>query len=280
MSNVIGKCPACEQGEIRETENHFSCNHFKSEDDKCGLTIWKQQYGIEVTEDIVKELIENKKTRTLEMTSKEGNPFSASMVINEHNAIQLSFDTVYLDDIECPNCGGKIVETGKSFICESYFDESCKLRINKTVAGVELTTEQVAALLTNGRTDFIKGFISKNNVPFDAKLELTEDCEVKFDSSIVDCPKCGKGKMKEFPKAYSCSNYKSNDPCEFSVWKNQYGGTVNRANLIQLCTKKETKPIAFTTKDGNHPYKGKLILSDAFVVSMEPIKKNNNNQQR
>lgn len=274
MSNVIGKCPACEQGEIRETDNHFSCNHFKSEEDKCGLTIWKKFYGIEITEDIVKELIANKKTRSLELVNKEGNPFNACIVVSDQNDIQLSFDTVYLENIECPKCGGKIVETGKSYICESYFDESCKLRINKSIAGVELNKEQVNSLLTIGHTDFITGFKNKNDEHFDAKLELTEDLDVKFDSSIVACPKCGKGQMKEFPKAYSCSNFKSNEPCEFSVWKYQYGGEVSRANLIQLCTKKETRPIAFTTKKDGHPYKGKLMLSDAFVVSMEPIRKN------
>jgi len=274
MSNTLGQCPSCEKGQIVESDLHYQCNHFKSLEDKCQLTIWKNFYGIQIGQDIVKELIEKKKTRTLELISKEEKPFNASIVINENATVGLSFDTNYLDDVECLHCGGQIIETSKSFICEDYLEKKCNVKINKVVAGVELSRDQVITLLKGERTEFIDGFVNKGKSTFSSKLFINEkDYEVYFDSTITDCPKCKTGRLKEFEKSYSCSNYKANDPCVFSVWKYQFGGTVSRANLIELCTRNETKPIAFKTKEGNHPYQGKLILSESFVVSMEQLKK-------
>jgi transcription initiation factor IIE alpha subunit len=273
MSNIIGKCPSCGKGDIIENDLHYQCNYFKSQEDKCTLTIWKSFHGIQLTEDIVKQLIENKKTGLIDMVSKENKPFQASIIITESATVDLSFDTVYLEDIECPACNGKIVETSKSYICEDYFEQKCNVKINKVIAGVELTIDQIRTLLKGENTEFIEGFKGNNSL-FNAKLYIDpESYEVKFDSSVTDCPKCKGGKLKEFEKSYSCSNYKSDQSCEFSVWKYQYGGTVSKKNLIELCSKKETKPIDFKTKDGNHPYKGKLILSDSFVVSMEKLEK-------
>jgi hypothetical protein len=171
----------------------------------------------------------------------------------------------------CPHCDGKIIETEKGYCCENYFEQKCNFKINKTIANIELTIEQIRTLLKGETTDFIEGF-KKADSTFNSKLYLDkENHEVKFDSSVTNCPKCNNGKLKEFSKSYSCSNYKGEQSCVFSVWKYQYGGIVTKKNLIDLCSTKETEPIEFKTKEGNRPYKGKLILSESFVVSMEKL---------
>lgn len=177
-----------------------------------------------------------------------------------------------LENMECPYCTGKILELDKSYICENYLNQSCSIKVNKIISNVTLTLNQIKALFKGQRTEFINGFKNKNNQDFNSKLYIDENTyQVSFDTDIVICPKCENGKLKEFTKSYSCSNYRSEKSCGFSVWINQYGATITKENLIEVCTKKETSIISFATKINNTPYNGKLILNDDFSISLLKI---------
>lgn len=86
----------------------------------------------------------------------------------------------------CPKCGRKVFAYPKSYSCESGKD-GCGFVIWKTIAGKEVTPTQAEKLLTKGKSDIIKGFISKAGKPFDARLKLnrsTYAIEFEFDNKF------------------------------------------------------------------------------------------------
>lgn len=269
MTDII-KCPICQKGQLEEKEKFYRCNHFKTIDDKCDFTIWKVISGKEITKKIVQEIAEKRKTGFLEgFVSKEGNSYSAPLMINESGTISFAKD-VEVENAECVNCNGKIIETAYYFKCENTFDNSCQISIPKVVASKTLNKEHINTLLLGKTTEFINDFVAKNGKLFSAKLFIDEDdFKVKFDSSITTCPKCKTGHIRPYEKAYSCSNYNAEQSCNFSIWKLQYGGEVSISNVIELCDHQKTKEIKFSTKEGNHPYKGILVLNEDFTISME-----------
>ena len=80
----------------------------------------------------------------------------------------------------CPKCGKKIVEYKKFYACESGKD-GCGFIVWKTVSGKEITSAQAKKILEKGKSDLIKGFISKTGKNFDAYLKLDTDCKVVFE---------------------------------------------------------------------------------------------------
>lgn len=273
MSEILGQCPVCNKGNIIDREKIFQCDYVQSENDKCSFTVYKSFYHTEFTAELMKELIANKKTRIIDnLVSKEGNKFAASVIIGDNGNIALSFDNKKVD-AKCPICSSGIIETSKSFLCAKYIDKECDLYISKTIANYELTEDDLKLLLNGEETPFINNFATRDGEVFNAKLTFDfKENKIKFSNTITRCPKCKAGDIKEWGKAYSCSNYKSEKSCDFTIWKEQYGGTISLQNVIDLCTKNSTKAITFRTKKDQTPYKGKLVLNEEFKPTLEIIK--------
>lgn len=81
----------------------------------------------------------------------------------------------------CPKCGKNVIEYAKSYSCESGKD-GCGFILWKTVSEKVISKTQAAKLLEKGRTDLIKGFISKAGKPFNAQLVLDKNT---FKTSFV-----------------------------------------------------------------------------------------------
>jgi DNA topoisomerase-3 len=101
------------------------------------------------------------------------------------------------------------------------------LTIWKEQWGKKIGVTIARELLEKGRAGVLQGFKSKSGSPFEATLCLGADGKVTLeftdtpsDEVLGQCPKCGEA-VKETPKAYSCSSWKSKeDPgCGFVVWK-------------------------------------------------------------
>lgn len=79
----------------------------------------------------------------------------------------------------CPLCGKPIKEHKWGWGCSGYSD-GCHFSVSRTIAGKNLTLNQVQSLLQNGETKKLKGFISKKTGDkFEAKLFLDHG-KVKF----------------------------------------------------------------------------------------------------
>lgn len=82
----------------------------------------------------------------------------------------------------CPKCGGDIVENNKAYGCSNWreADGGCKVTVWKNISGRDISVDEAKAILTNGESEVLDGFVSKRTgKPFSAKLVL-EDGRVVF----------------------------------------------------------------------------------------------------
>jgi DNA topoisomerase III len=80
---------------------------------------------------------------------------------------------------KCPSCGSEITLIKEFYGCSGY-KKGCKFTIPTVKSGKKITPAQVKKLLTNGKTDLIKGFNGKKT--FDSYLVIN-DGKVVFEFS-------------------------------------------------------------------------------------------------
>lgn len=91
--------------------------------------------------------------------------------------------TLNMNDLGlCPKCGsGHITDKGKFYGCSAYQQSACDFTIGKTIMGVDITREDIQALLLKGQTGLKRGFSSKRyNSQFDAYMVLGTEGKLDF----------------------------------------------------------------------------------------------------
>lgn len=83
----------------------------------------------------------------------------------------------------CPKCGGKVYAGPESYLCErSQADtRKCAFKVARQIAGRAIGEAEARALLTDGKTDLLEGFMSRAGRPFAARLSLDPKQKVEFD---------------------------------------------------------------------------------------------------
>ena len=130
----------------------------------------------------VKALLEDGHTETIRgFKSKAGKIFNAALKFEktEEGKVNITFDFAdvepeVLPDVTCPACGGALVKKSFGYGCANYNPEdekSCRFAIG-TIAGKTLSAANVKQLLTDGKTETLRGFKSKTGKIFDAWLIL------------------------------------------------------------------------------------------------------------
>lgn len=176
---------------------------------------------------------------------------------------------------KCPICGGEIETTPFGYGCSNYKKDGsgCRFRIG-TIAGRDLSDEEVMTLPAEGRTSVLSGFLSKAKKKFDAALALNKDEEgkvnIRFDFSQnapkiiegVECPLCG-GAVEEKSFGYGCANYDSANPnsCRFSIGKIA-GKDLNISQVKELLTTGRTGTIRGFTSKNKKKFDACLMLAE------------------
>ena len=265
------KCPVC-GSDMEITSFGYSCVKHRNDPESCYFSIGKIA-GKSLGVDDLTDLLQKGETEVLKgFTAKNKKKFSAALCLKtgEDGRKTVEFDfskneAEILENVVCPMCGGQIQKTSFGYGCMNYDQQdpqSCRFAIG-TLAGRDLTEAQVKALLTDGRTETIRGFKSKTGKKFDACVALETDETgrkyLKFDFDHVEakkikdvsCPLCG-GDIVQTPFGYGCANYKKDDPesCRFSIGK-MGEKTLNEAQVKQLLTEGRTATIrGFKSKTG------------------------------
>lgn len=280
-------CPDC-GGKIQIKAGNFGCSNYDSSNpESCKFFIGKIA-GKQLSNSNVIELLTNNATKTIRgFKGKSGKSFDACLVLrkNELGKSEVGFDfenveAKIIKDVKCPICGGDIIKTSFGYGCSNYSKDnpdSCKFNIG-SVAGVKIKENSIKELLTNGITQEITGFKSKNGSKFNAKLGLSKDesgvvTGIKFifedDNEILEnvkCPKC-EGSIIKNKFGYHCEHYsKDEGSCSFYIGKIA-GRMLEKEEFISLLTNKKTDTLAgFTSKKGTL-FDAKLVLADDFTVS-------------
>lgn len=156
---------------------------------------------------------------------------------------------------KCPVCGGSIKKKAWGYGCSNY-SRGCEFSISKKIAGKTIPEAQIKNLLTNGITDEIKGFKSKEGKEFSAKLKVA-DGKVAFAFSVPQetsllCPCCG-NKLKNDKWSWKCE-------CGFSFNHEIAGKKMTEEFLVQLAENGTTEKI-----DGFKSKAGKLFSANLML---------------
>ena len=249
-------CPKC-GGEIHENYKKFQCQ-------KCDFALWKivASRQLEISE--VEELLSKGVVGPLQgFRSKQGFPFAAIIKMGAEFKPEFDFGNDQNKDGEagapvdftgkeplgtCPACGARVFDAGMNYVCEKQAgpEKTCTFRSGKIILQQTIEPAQVQKLLATGRTDLLKGFVSKkNNRKFEAFL-VVKDGKTAFEFAprekkgkakggapseplpkidftgkepIGKCPKCG-GSVFDTEQGYLCEKSQLEaKACKFKIGK-------------------------------------------------------------
>lgn len=261
----IGPCPICGKGQMLQGSAGWTCDYFRTIDDKCTFTIFESYSGYMLTEEDAVALIKDGRTMKHNFMTQSGKAFVARLVL-EDGKVKVVGENRTLP-IRCINCGGKVKETQKGYVCENFFvdeGEKCPMYIPKSICERYISQQEVEAVLQNGRTEVLDGFHTQGR-EFSAYIAVQKDGSCKLDSAVCECPKCG-GTIYTGSKGYTCSNFSNpNVQCKFVIWRNISGHAMTISEVQTLCKHKATQTLTFKTVDGVE-YSGRLVINKEWQV--------------
>ena len=194
-------CPKC-GGEIHERYKQYQCV-------KCDFAFWKTLCSRMFEPEEVEKIITDKIIGPLQgFRSKQGFPFAAVLKMTAEHKVEFDFgngpkegesaEPVDFTGKEalgkCPRCGANVYDNGMNYVCEKQTGPTpaCDFRSGKIILQQEIAPEQIKKLLAEGKTDLLKGFVSKKtNRKFEAML-IVKDGKTAFEFPVRE----GKGRRK------------------------------------------------------------------------------------
>ena len=300
-------CPKC-GGEIHENYKKFQCQ-------KCEWNMWKTILGRAFELHEVETLIREKVVGPLQgFRSKQGFPFAAVMKLSPEGEAKFDFGNDDKDaenaapvDFtgkeplgQCPKCKeGRVFENGMNYVCEraTGADRKCDFRTGAIILQQAIDRAQVTKLLAEGKTDLLKGFISKKtNRKFEAFLKF-DGTKVSFEFAprvrkfpakgakgdatpavkldftgqepLGKCPKC-KGNVFEGPETYLCERSQLDaKKCTFKTGKLVLQQPVDRDQVKKLLAKGKTDLLTQFISKAGKPFPAHLKLAERGKVEFE-----------
>ena len=263
-------CPIC-GGELETTPFGYGCANYKKDGTGCKFSVG-QIAGRDLSEEEFKTLIEKGRTEVLNgFVSKSRKKFSGALVLekDEEGKTHINFDfsenkPEVIEGLQCPVCQSDMVKTAFGYSCAKHLEkaEDCYFSIGK-LAGRALSIDELTELLTNRRTETLRGFKSKTGNKFDACIVLNQEEDgrfvLKFDFDNVQadviadvkCPACG-GAIVRTPFGYACEhrNRSAEGSCSFAIGK-MAEKDLNPAQVKELLMNGRTSTIrGFKGKSG------------------------------
>ncbi len=297
-------CPKC-GGEIHEKYRQYQCIA-----SGCDFAMWKTLCSRMFEPEEIEKLITEKQIGPLQgFRSKQGFPFAAVLKLNGEHKIEFDFGNQPKDGEaaapvdftgkeplgKCPKCHSNVFDGGMNYVCEKQAGAAptCDFRTGKIILQQEISPEQVKKLLAEGKTDLLKGFVSKKtNRKFEAFLALKEgkvafefaprqsrgktkssEPAVKIDftgkTEVGKCPKCG-GKVFDTEAGYLCENsQREAKPCKFKIGKMILEQPIEPAQAQKiLATKKSDLLDKFISKAGK-PFPAFLVMDAKGKVTFD-----------
>ena len=178
--DLIATCPNCQADKLKTTDATYECYN-----PECDFHMSKHIASRLITEEEARELLEKKFVGPLEdFKSRFNRPFEAALELKQqvsktgklgkwkvsfvfddgdNERDELTDDQIIATVTTPEKQEVKIYETNKAWYVPaiSNKDNPDGIRISRTILQCELTTEQGIKLIEKGKTDLIKGFISK-----------------------------------------------------------------------------------------------------------------------
>ena len=150
------KCPRC-HSYMKEVSWGYVC-------DACDIKVPFSIGGHKFTESEMNILFEGEKTKPITLKKKDGNTFSASLILTAEQGVQFDFSSGVL----CTYCKNDIRHNKGGYFCD------CCFKVFQTICGKSLTDGQMKRLIAKGSLPEMDGFESKAGKKFSAGLEIKE----------------------------------------------------------------------------------------------------------
>ena len=87
----LGPCPLCKEGIVSQGAKVAGCSRWR---EGCAFSIWREQYGKEISEAQIKELMEKGRTEVIKGFKKKSGTgtYDARLVLNQEFKVRLEFD--------------------------------------------------------------------------------------------------------------------------------------------------------------------------------------------
>ncbi|MEN9674591.1 MAG: hypothetical protein RIS76_487 [Verrucomicrobiota bacterium] len=300
-------CPKC-GGEVAETYKKFQCR-------KCDFALWKITAGRQFEPSEIESLIRDRQIGPLQgFRSKQGFPFAAIIKLTPELEAKFDFgDDDKKENAEpvdftgkepvgkCPKCGARVFENGMNYVCEKAVsaERTCDFKTGAIILQQAVDRVQIGKLLSEGKTDLLKGFVSKKTGrKFEAFLKY-EGGKVGFEfaprerkgparpgkggsagppppkldftglQSIGSCPKC-KGRIFEGPDSYICErSQEETKKCTFKIGKVILQQPVEVAQAVKLLTSGRSDLLTQFISKAGKPFPANLVVSDKGKVEFD-----------
>jgi DNA topoisomerase III len=205
-------CPKC-GGVVTETYRRFACSS-----PACDFSIGKHPGSRTLEVEEVEQLLRDRTIGPLQgFISKMGRPFAAVLKITPEFKLEFDFGQANADDGNdepvdfsgqatlgpCPKCGSSVFEQPMAYVCEKSVGpgKACDFRSGKVILQQPIERAQVEKLLSEGRTDVLRAFISnRTRRKFSAFLVKKPDGTIGFEFE-PRAAKAAKGAAKSARKA-------------------------------------------------------------------------------
>jgi DNA topoisomerase-3 len=299
-------CPKC-GSEIHENYKKFQCQ-------KCDFSLWRIVAGRQLEISEVEELISKGLVGPLQgFRSKQGFPFAAIIKMGAEFKPEFDFGNDQNKDGEanapvdftgkeplgkCPKCGGRVFDGGMNYLCENATGaaKTCTFKTGKIILQQAIEPAQVVKLLNEGKTDLLKGFVSKkNNRKFEAFLILKDGGTAfefaprekkgkakdgtprepmpKIDftgkESIGKCPKCG-GKVFDTEAGYLCEkSQRESKSCKFKINREILQQPIEPAQAKKILADGKSDLLdKFISKAGK-PFPAYLVMDEKGKITFD-----------
>ena len=299
-------CPKC-GGEVHENYKKFQCQ-------KCDFALWKIAAGRQFEPAEIEALLRDKKIGPLQgFRSKQGFPFAALIKLTPEFEAKFDFGDDKKEDGEavvvdftgkeplgkCPKCGARVFENGMNYVCEKSVsaERTCDFKTGAIILQQPIERAQIVKLLADGKTDLLKGFVSKKtNRKFEAFLKYeggkvgfefaprekkaggkgakkADEPVVKLDftgqTTVGKCPRCGGG-VFESETDYICENsQRETKRCAFKSGKIILQQPVDREQAGKLLADGRTDVLEKFISRAGKPFSAQLVLKDKGKVEFE-----------
>jgi DNA topoisomerase-3 len=187
----LGPCPLCE-GSVIEGKKGYGCSRWKA---GCSFVLWREQYGRQLHESEVVELLAQRKTtRTALFQVEEQKRLYGTLLLRADGSVEVSpaSSTEKIGERRlvgsCPCCGSSVIEGERGYGCVRW-REGCRFVVWKEIAQRKIPLTMVRVLLRDGVTPFIQKFKRRQDGKrFDARLKLEEGGRVGFDFTPNEHP--------------------------------------------------------------------------------------------
>jgi len=164
---------------------------------KCGKTMRKLKWGIgcapckfgiahaisgkTISEKCIEQLLNKKETDFISGFKKKDNKgtFTAKLILDANYKVSFCFESKK-SNLSCPKCQSPMKEFSRGIKCTD--SEKCGFILWDNFCSKKLNASHMQKLLSERKTDLIKGFVSpKNGKKFDAFLVLQNDGKIKME---------------------------------------------------------------------------------------------------